>query len=81
MTDPGDHDQTIWVFTIAGIRTTQRVKRQRLARPGVEVPKALEFVPIDFECESLRDALTRSSFSPERRSFHSLDGNRRLSHR
>ncbi len=53
---------------------TQRVKRERLAQLGVELPKALEFVPIDFECESLEEALARSSFSPERRSFHSWMG-------
>ena len=53
---------------------TQRVKRERLAQLGVELPKALEFVPIDFECESLEEALARSSFSPELRSFHSWMG-------
>lgn len=54
--------------------TTQRVKRERLAQLGVELPKALEFVSIDFECESLEAALAYSSFSPKLRSFHSWMG-------
>jgi methyltransferase (TIGR00027 family) len=53
---------------------TQHVKRERLAQLDVELPKAFEFVPIDFERESLEEALARSSFSPERRSFHSWMG-------
>lgn len=53
---------------------TQRVKRERLAQLGIELPKALEFVPIDFEHESLDEALCRSAYSPDRRSFFSWMG-------
>ncbi len=41
---------------------TQRVKRERIARAGIELPAHLRFVPIDFERERIEDALARGGF-------------------
>jgi methyltransferase (TIGR00027 family) len=40
---------------------TQRLKRERIARVG-SVPKNLEFAPVDFEVESIAQALSPTSF-------------------
>lgn len=40
---------------------TQAQKQQRLAQAGIEVPDNCEFVPVNFETESLEAALRRSS--------------------
>jgi len=53
---------------------TQELKRKRLSRLGVPMPKNLVFVPVDFERESLADALSGSSFSPEIPAFFSWLG-------
>lgn len=53
---------------------TQRAKRNRVASLGHELPGRLEFVPIDFEKESVDTALARSSFSSEKRAFFSWLG-------
>jgi methyltransferase (TIGR00027 family) len=42
---------------------TQAWKRERLASAGLAVPESLTFVPIDFERESLADALTAAGFT------------------
>ena len=41
---------------------TQAWKRERLALAGIEVPRSLTFAPIDFERESLSDALAAAGF-------------------
>jgi methyltransferase (TIGR00027 family) len=53
---------------------TQRTKRERLAALGLELPKGLHFVPVDFEKESLEEGLARSAFAPGRPSYHSWLG-------
>ncbi|HBC94996.1 MAG TPA: SAM-dependent methyltransferase [Pelotomaculum sp.] len=53
---------------------TQAFKRDRLAKAGWEQPVQLHFVPVDFEQESLAEALTRSSYDPQARSFFSWLG-------
>jgi len=40
---------------------TQLVKKKRLKNLGIELPQSLEFVPVDFERETLTSALRRSS--------------------
>ena len=44
-------------------------KRGRLAEAGIEVPKSLVFVAVDFERDSLTDALVAAGFDSRRRSF------------
>jgi methyltransferase (TIGR00027 family) len=53
---------------------TQAWKRERLAEAGIAIPDCLTFVPIDFERETLADALTRNGlsaagFNPTRQTF------------
>jgi methyltransferase (TIGR00027 family) len=48
---------------------TQAWKRERLAAAGIPVPESLVFVAVDFERDSLPDALVASGFDPRRRSF------------
>lgn len=48
---------------------SQRSKRAKLSRLGIDLPKNLEFVPIDFERERLSDALAASSFAGEEKTF------------
>ncbi len=42
---------------------TQAMTRERIARSGWEIPPQLHFVPVDFNKESLADALHRSSYN------------------
>ena len=42
---------------------TQSRKRQRLRKVGHSEPSHVRYVPVDFEAEALRDALTRSGFN------------------
>jgi len=53
---------------------TQERKKKRMAKLKIDVPDNLEFVPIDFEKESLADGLARCSYSSERRTFFSWLG-------
>jgi methyltransferase (TIGR00027 family) len=53
---------------------SQASKRARLSRRGLAVPAHLEFVAIDFEQETVADALARSSFRRERPAFFSWLG-------
>jgi methyltransferase (TIGR00027 family) len=53
---------------------TQRLKRERLAACGVNVPSSVEFVEADLSMESLGTALTRSSFQGDRLTFFSWLG-------
>jgi methyltransferase (TIGR00027 family) len=48
---------------------TQAVKRQRLIAAGVSVPHNLTYVPIEFETESLRDALHRGGVQLDQPAF------------
>ncbi|MDD4588475.1 MAG: SAM-dependent methyltransferase [Heliobacteriaceae bacterium] len=53
---------------------TQGFKCSRLANAGWEQPAQLHFVPVDFEQESLAEALTRSSYNSQALSFFSWLG-------
>lgn len=41
---------------------TQAWKRQRLAEADIPIPAALTFVPLNFECDTLRDGLAATGF-------------------
>ncbi|MBX3191034.1 MAG: class I SAM-dependent methyltransferase [Labilithrix sp.] len=43
---------------------TQAVKRERISRAGFDLPRHLSFVPIDFERETIEQALARGGFDP-----------------
>lgn len=68
-----DLDQSFRVFELDHA-DTQRAKRQRLAALDVDLPSSVEFVPIDFERETLADALNRSTYQPTRPTFFSWLG-------
>jgi methyltransferase (TIGR00027 family) len=53
---------------------TQAWKRELLLRASITVPGTLSFVPVNFERETLGDALTRAGFDPAQRSFFSWLG-------
>jgi len=53
---------------------TQRWKRERLADAGIAPPDGLEFVPVDFERETIADALGRSHLDPGAPAFVSWLG-------
>lgn len=53
---------------------SQDSKRNRLAQLNISLPKNLEFIPIDFENESISNALDKSSYSRQRRTFFSWLG-------
>lgn len=53
---------------------TQDSKRRRISKLKLEAPNDLEFVPCDFERETVADALTRSSYAPDRPAFYSWMG-------
>lgn len=53
---------------------SQRAKRARLAALNLDLPRNLEFISIDFEKESLSQALSSSSHSTRERSFFSWLG-------
>jgi len=53
---------------------TQESKRETLARLDLEVPANVTLVPFDFERESIPEALLRSRFSRQERSFLSWLG-------
>jgi methyltransferase (TIGR00027 family) len=53
---------------------TQAWKRQCLLKASIEVPNMLSFVPVDFERETLADALASAGFDPRQRSFFSWLG-------
>jgi methyltransferase (TIGR00027 family) len=53
---------------------TQAWKRRRLAEEGITVPGNLALVPVDFERESLADALAGAGFDPVRPAFFSWLG-------
>lgn len=53
---------------------SQQSKRNRLAQLNIGLPENHEFIPVDFERESISDALERSSYSREQRTFFSWLG-------
>jgi methyltransferase (TIGR00027 family) len=48
---------------------TQAWKRQRLTEAAIPLPAALTFVPVDFERETLADALAAAGFNPAQQTF------------
>jgi methyltransferase (TIGR00027 family) len=53
---------------------TQRAKRDRLERLGFAVPENLDLIAVDFERETVADALARSSYHRDRPGFFTLLG-------
>jgi methyltransferase (TIGR00027 family) len=53
---------------------TQQLKKKRLSQLGIPIPKNLVFVPVDFERESVTDALSNSAFSKDVPAFFSWLG-------
>jgi len=53
---------------------SQLSKRDRLAKLAIDLPANLELTPVNFEQESVADALTRSSYTRERPAFYSWLG-------
>jgi methyltransferase (TIGR00027 family) len=53
---------------------TQKAKRKRLSELHVELPKNLEFIPVDLENETVTEALKRSSHVREMPTFFSWLG-------
>jgi len=53
---------------------TQKAKKQRLSELNLELPKNLEFIPVDLEKETVADALKRSSYIREVPAFFSWLG-------
>ncbi|MBM4306905.1 MAG: class I SAM-dependent methyltransferase [Deltaproteobacteria bacterium] len=54
--------------------TTQRVKKERLDKLNINLPKNLEFVPIDFEKDTIAKALGQSSYLHQLPAFFSWMG-------
>ena len=52
----------------------QEIKRKRLHRAGLDIPRGLHFVPADLEQIPVMNALADSAFEPERRAILSLLG-------
>ncbi len=53
---------------------SQESKRNRFIKLRLDLPDNLEFVPVDFEKESLSDGLKKGSYSNKRRGFFSWMG-------
>jgi methyltransferase (TIGR00027 family) len=53
---------------------TQSMKLQRISSLGIALPKNLEFVPVDFETESISTALGRTSYAADQKTFFSWLG-------
>lgn len=53
---------------------TQRLKIERLAAAGIGAPENLCYVPIDFESQSLAEALSQAGFNENRAAFFSWLG-------
>ncbi len=54
--------------------TAQTVKKDRLQRLGENIPSNLEFVPVDFERQTVDEALSRTRFDSNRPAFFSWFG-------
>lgn len=53
---------------------TQNWKRDRLSKAGIALPPTLAFVPVDFEKQTLADALNRAGFRTDQPAFFSWLG-------
>jgi len=53
---------------------TQALKRRRLREAGLALQPGTHFVPVDFETQTLRDALSASGFRFDRAAFFSMLG-------
>ena len=53
---------------------TQDWKREQLQAAGIAIPSSLTFVPIDFEQQTIADALKHSAFNPDAAAFFSWLG-------
>ncbi|MDH3510054.1 MAG: class I SAM-dependent methyltransferase [Gammaproteobacteria bacterium] len=53
---------------------TQKLKLERLAEAGVQMPENLRHVPVDFERESLAEVLAGAGFDPNQPAFFSWLG-------
>lgn len=53
---------------------SQRVKKERIQKQYGQMPNNLEFVPVDFEKETLKDALYNSNYTSKQPAFFSLLG-------
>ncbi len=53
---------------------TQKAKKERLSELHIELPKNLEFIPVDFERETIAEVLKRSSYFHELPAFFSCLG-------
>jgi methyltransferase (TIGR00027 family) len=53
---------------------TQEQKRQRLSRAGLSIPANCQIIPVNFETETLEEALHKSSFDPNSPCFISCLG-------
>ena len=68
-----DLADSLKVFEI-DLPATLQLKKKRIAEIGVSLPKSHFFLPVDFEQESLAEALARSSFSTRVPAFFSWLG-------
>lgn len=53
---------------------TQADKRKRLTRAGIDVPDGVHYVPLDFTCDNLFDALLSAGYNPKKKTFFSWLG-------
>jgi methyltransferase (TIGR00027 family) len=68
-----DLERTVHIYELDH-PASQHSKQERLAELRIELPKNLEFVAVDFEQETVADALARSSFAQEQPAFFSWLG-------
>ncbi len=67
------HGEALRVFEVDH-PATQAWKRERLAVAGITVPPSVTFVPVDFDRETLADALGRAGLDRAEPAFHSWLG-------
>ena len=68
-----DRNQGTRVFEL-DIETTQRPKMEILARKGIRLPEELVFVPIDFNRQSLSEALCAAGYQENRKNLFLWEG-------
>jgi methyltransferase (TIGR00027 family) len=61
-------------FDSFALPATQSMKIQRLSGLGISLPKNLEFVPVNFETESISTALRRTPYAADQKTFFSWLG-------
>ncbi len=59
---------------------TQAWKHGMLTEAGLPHPPCLSYAPVDFESQTLKDALETVGFEPNKKTFFSWLGSRALSH-